>query len=717
MTIYLTPGAYFERPRALEAPLPQRTDVAGFVGLAERGPLHQPERLTNWRQFQQIFGGFLSYSHLAYAVRGFFENSGRACWVVRIADADTAKAATRDLLDDHTAVAYQVSAANPGAWGHGLEVSVQAGSLAASSHVVIEGLLAGAEPSENRLAVASISGFEAGSWVRVIQTVESSIVSATLKVFKVDAIRGVLTLVSTDTNIETTTDEEALGPALTAIGFRPDDSDNPISVESLEFTLLVWEGGQVAERFSNLAPDESHTRYAVDLVNSNSILIRLERGDGEALPSLPWRDDLAGGANGLRTINIFDYTGTQESIGNEARGLKTLEAVDEISLLVMPDLTLRPETPAPSRRAPKPLVDECDLSTLIARVDLTRRAVDAETGEPLPGVRAEVSDGLGIHSDETDLDGRFSLVGLLPGSIELVLNLEGYEEKTELVDTEDAEDIKLVPLDLPPALREWDIAYGQSEMIAQCERLRDRFALIEPPLGVEGQLPDLSKVQSWRAQFDTQFAAIYYPWLIVRNPLEPDAPLGRAVPPTGHVAGIYASTDLAEGVFRPPANRALAFVEDLSAVVDDAMHGILNPIGVNVIRPFPGRDIRVYGARTMSSDSAWRFVNVRRFMSMLEETLYDSLQWAVFEPNNTQLRYSLRLAITSLLDRFWKRGAFVGNSPEEAYLVRCDDTTTTPEDATQGRVIAVVGVAPTVPYEFIIIRLGVTTDELQISEV
>jgi hypothetical protein len=219
----------------------------------------------------------------------------------------------------------------------------------------------------------------------------------------------------------------------------------------------------------------------------------------------------------------------------------------------------------------------------------------------------------------------------------------------------------------------------------------------------------------WRARFDTAFAGLYYPWLMV--PDQFDITQRRAIPPSGHVAGIYAATDLAEGVFRPPANRALAFVDDVGVLVDEATQGILNPRGINIIRAFPGRGIRLYGARTMSSDTAWRFVNVRRLMSMLESALGQGLQWAVFEPNDLQLQLALRSTITSMLDALWRRGAFVGSTPEAAYSVRCDDATTPPEAKANGQIIVHVLVAPTVPYEFVVLRLGLTTDELQISEV
>jgi uncharacterized protein len=416
-------------------------------------------------------------------------------------------------------------------------------------------------------------------------------------------------------------------------------------------------------------------------------------------------------------LDIYDLVGTPQG---DLFGLAALAKVDEVGILAIPDLTIYPEPPPLVQRRPQRRIEPCALGTPIDRFDLTGRVVDAETGLPLTGV--EVSDGL--QQAITDLDGRFTLTQLLPGTVDLLISFKGYEQRPYLVTIratgpaiQDQGDIALSPIDLPPILDDVDIAYGQQAMIAQCETLRDRFALIDPPLTAQGDNLDTSGIVGWRARFDTAFAAIYYPWLRVRDPLAPGAAQGRLVPPSGHMAGVYAATDLSVGVFRPPANRALAFVDDVAAIVDDALQGLMNPRGINVIRAFPGRGIRVYGARTMSSQSAWRYVNVRRLMSMLEEALQDGLQWAVFEPNDDQLRMGLRLSITGLLDGLWRRGAFLGDEPDAAYRVRCDETTTPPEAQANGQVIAEVGVAPTVPYEFIVMRLGLTSDELQISEV
>jgi hypothetical protein len=154
MAVYLTPGVYFEHAEARPAPQPLRTDVAGFVGLAERGPLHLPQRVTNWREFQQIFGGFLPYAHLAYSVRAFFENGGAACLVVRVADQDAARPASMDIPipGNVGGFSYRLSAANPGGWGNALEVSVQSEHLGRSQNVILPGLAAG------WMAVSALAG-------------------------------------------------------------------------------------------------------------------------------------------------------------------------------------------------------------------------------------------------------------------------------------------------------------------------------------------------------------------------------------------------------------------------------------------------------------------------------------------------------------------------------------------------------------------------------
>ena len=428
------------------------------------------------------------------------------------------------------------------------------------------------------------------------------------------------------------------------------------------------------------------------------------------------------GINGLRSLSIFDYVGRLDD--REKRGLASLAEIDEVSILAIPDLTASPRQSEKPVRASRPRINECSLLTPSQRRSIIGRVLDATTSKAISGVEIQVDDGLTKHKPQkTDEGGHFEFSNLLPGQVELLVTLDGYEARIVRVmvkpgiGIQELDDILLTPIEQPSPLSEDDIFYAQSAMIQQCEQLRDRVAILDPPFPSVKEPANINRLQAWRSRFETAFAALYYPWLVVRDPLQPTFPLGKLVPASGHIAGIYAATDLAEGVFRPPANKILRFVEDVGSIVNDALQGVLNPKGINVIRTFPGRGIRVFGARTLSSNTAWRFVNVRRLMNFLEEAIYDGLQWAVFEPNNEQLWFGIRLFLTTLLDNLWRQGALVGDTAEAAYQVRCDAVTTTPEIQAAGQVIAEVSVAPTIPYEFIVFRLGLTIDELKISEV
>ncbi|MGH2586740.1 MAG: phage tail sheath family protein, partial [Dehalococcoidia bacterium] len=273
------------------------------------------------------------------------------------------------------------------------------------------------------------------------------------------------------------------------------------------------------------------------------------------------------------------------------------------------------------------------------------------------------------------------------------------------------------PVEHPPSFTDEDVFRVQAALVEQCERLRDRFAVLEPPLPPRDQMLQeaVAGVRAWRKRFDTKFAALYFPWPLLRDPLRRGSL--RAVPPCGHVAGIYARFDLAEGVHRPPANGELRWVQAAAVPVEDALHGVLNPEGINAIRAFPGRGIRVYGARTLSSDPLWRYVNVRRLMSMIEESIEEAMQWSVFEPNNLQLRELLRLGIGELLEAVWRQGALAGDQPEEAFFVKCDAVNNPPSLADLGRLVVDVGVAPAAPGEFIVVRVGRTRDELRVTEI
>ncbi|MFC6941632.1 phage tail sheath family protein [Salinirubellus sp. GCM10025818] len=231
-----------------------------------------------------------------------------------------------------------------------------------------------------------------------------------------------------------------------------------------------------------------------------------------------------------------------------------------------------------------------------------------------------------------------------------------------------------------------------------CSTLGDRFAVL-------GARRDFD-IDDHDLPVSSSFAALYHPWLEVRNPV---TGLATPVPAAGHVAGIYARSDAERGVHKAPANEVVRGIVGLSRTVSKADQDGLNPHGVNCIRTFPGRGTRVWGARTLAADPQWKYVNVRRLFLYLEESMDEGTQWAVFENNDERLWARVRQSLSNFLTTAWRDGALMGTTPEEAFYVTCDRTTMTQDDIDNGRLIAEVGVAPVKPAEFVIIRITQST--------
>jgi phage tail sheath protein FI len=249
-------------------------------------------------------------------------------------------------------------------------------------------------------------------------------------------------------------------------------------------------------------------------------------------------------------------------------------------------------------------------------------------------------------------------------------------------------------------------------LIVHAEQLRYRIAIVDAPPG-----SSMTEIRNFRGKFDTKYAALYHPWIEILDPTErpqQGAPPRRlTLPPSGFVAGIYARTDILRGVYKAPANEVVNGLTKFEININKPRQDVLNPEGINALRFFPGRGSRVWGARTMSSDPEWKYVNVRRLFIYLEHSIDKSTQWAVFEPNNERLWANIRSTIEDFLLVQWKSGALMGNKPEQAFFVRCDRTTMTQNDLDNGRLIVLIGVAPTYPAEFVIFRIGQWTADSQ----
>jgi uncharacterized protein len=240
----------------------------------------------------------------------------------------------------------------------------------------------------------------------------------------------------------------------------------------------------------------------------------------------------------------------------------------------------------------------------------------------------------------------------------------------------------------------------QGKMIAHCENAGDRMAILDPP---RDMLPQ--DILEWRmntAGYDSKFATLYYPWIEVVDPIRKRPML---IPPCGHMAGIWSRTDSTRGVHKAPANEVILGANGLGFQVTGPEQGELNRVGINCIRAFPGRGIRVWGARTLSSDPEWRYINVRRLFNFISESIMLGTQWAVFEPNDERLWITLRISATNFLTRIWRSGALFGATPDQAFYVKCDAETNPPDLVEAGQVTCEIGIAPVKPAEFVVFRL------------
>lgn len=252
----------------------------------------------------------------------------------------------------------------------------------------------------------------------------------------------------------------------------------------------------------------------------------------------------------------------------------------------------------------------------------------------------------------------------------------------------------------------------QQKLIAHCENTQDRFAILDAPMGAESQA-----VEVHRAALGSKggYAALYYPWLTIPHPNKRNELL--PIPPSGHVAGVFARVDAQRGVHKAPANELITGVLGVEQVLDDAQHGLLNAKGVNVLRVFPGRSRPViWGARTTSDDTAWRYVNVRRLFLFVEESIQEGIRFAVFEPNDLSLWKRLDRTITEFLTRVWSSGALFGATASEAFYVKIDDVNNPTPVRELGQVFVEIGIAPVRPAEFVIVRIGIWAGGGQVQE-
>jgi hypothetical protein len=238
----------------------------------------------------------------------------------------------------------------------------------------------------------------------------------------------------------------------------------------------------------------------------------------------------------------------------------------------------------------------------------------------------------------------------------------------------------------------------QDAILTHCESRKDRFAILDSPEVLE-KGAGIDKLARPR---DSKYGAYYFPWIQVYDPERGNV----WVPPSGHVAGVYARVDSERGVHKAPANEIMRGALGLRYNISKGEQDLLNPKGINCIRMMQGGGIRIWGARTLSSDPSWRYINVRRLFIMVETSIERATQWVVFEPNDHKLWKRVNRTISSFLTLVWRNGALMGETPEKAFYVKCDEETNPPEVVDVGQLIVEIGLAPVKPAEFVIFRIG-----------
>jgi len=626
------------------------TSTAGFIGVAAIGNLDEPTKLTSFDQFKHSFGaqpvpGF----YLWYAVRGFFENGGQTCYIVRASNGDYDRA---DINDRAGNPVLRVRARQPGLHAPAIQVTIANANVipAATTSLFQPAGTLSAAPAGRQLTLGAGEGarFRGGDYITIaaigervllnnvagdvlrlasdltggpyaagdaVRLADAAVGTRTIRIHPAAALPAgvlvpgtILTITQgavTDSQIVESVQGEPLGGGVTTyrVTFREGldialslNPANPATVHSEEFNASVSQGGP-ATLYQNLSIDPAHPRYVGTVINNAGGLLTVEAIEPPPPDKAPTNipnagaTALAGGADeDLTTIGNNDFIDA----------LNTLREIDDVNFIAIPDRITDPV---------------------------------------------------------------------------------------------------------------------QQALIGHCEEMQDRFAILDGLTPVPDQpLFGANSVEAQRRALDSTrgYGALYYPWLRV-TPAVSGPPI--LVPPSGHVGGIFARSDTSRGVHKAPANEIVRGALGVERGMSDIDQGQLNLQGINIIRIFQagGRPV-LWGARTTATDTNWQYVNIRRLFLFLEESIADGIRYAVFEPNNLSLWQKLKRSITDFLIREWRDGALFGAKSSDAFYVRIDEVLNPFSEQALGRLNIEIGVRPTYPAEFIIVRIGIFQGGSEVTE-
>lgn len=771
MPQYLSPGVYIEEPAVGPHPIQGvSTSTTGMVGVTVRGPTDgKPKLVTTFNDYQRIFGGFLppqsaslmrqwgSVANLEggawwlfpLAVKGFFDNGGQLLYVKRVfSGKDGAKAASgapirglvAELTKDAAAGAKQLVLRHLFGIDKGATVHIHRGDNgdAIGGDFAVDAYDAGAgtitldtalpvevragrgdvvEISTPTLAdkgkaandpanvTATFTAQALGSWGNAVQAQIRPMVGATMSVLPNPA-EGPLAVTALNKDAagdsaqivvpvkSGTFDATIDGKLILIAGHRFQVSNPTVSGSDLTLTLSPtqhgdWKTGLTVRRLrSTVLGDANKLRINGAKNLYIDAIVELDSGTKKEVRRVS-----------AVTDDVVTFDSDLSGTYLEEDRLRVVEA--EVLVRYQADGAQPVEEAFSNLRiAKKDSALGKNANSLWVAVNAQSQLITLDQGAAFSTNLTEFPTAAPHGGWLTLRDGDDKFDAL---TVEDFVGVDGGSgHRTGIQALEDIDDIAICAV---PGV--WSQTV-QSSLIGHCQLLKDRFAILDPPdgLGIEG-------IQTFREVIDTQYAALYYPWMIT---VDPSTSGNVIVPPSGHLAGIYADTDNSRGVHKAPANvviRGINLRGGLAADITKREQDVLNPVGINALRFFPGLGERVWGARTLSSDTDWKYINVRRLFIYVEKSIYNGTQWVVFEPNDEQLWALVRQTISAFLTTIWRSGALAGTTPDEAFFVRCDRTTMTQDDLDNGRLICVVGLAPVYPAEFVIFRFEQKTSESQ----
>jgi len=607
MPQYLSPGVYVEEVDRGSKPIEGvGTAVAAFIGFTEKGP-RDAQLITNWEQFRTTYGDFIDGAYLPTSVYGYFLNGGTRAYVMRVSPAITI----------------------PGKNGN---TSVEITPL----------LTAG----DDAVAV-TVADTGSGRFDLTIKRGDATEKFTDLSVDRKDQAAR---------HIESIVNDPAKGSKFVRV--------YDASGDRLASEVRAPKGG----RFDF-------------------------GGDGKAAAELP------AGPSRLNARGAGDQAALEVKANTGVTGLSVeiadIAGNDELFKLVLKSTDAEESYDVSFKKGPQ------YVETVVNRGKLAK-------------VKDLAADSTLSPADKRPAAGTTALTAAAPATSNGKVNYSSADftgdimERTGLAGLEALDDVTMVSMpDLMNLYQKGvidmkSVQVAQTALMNHCEKMKNRVAILDSPPSLTPQA-----VSNWRmkeANYDSKYAALYYPWIEIDNPTQKGKTMFS--PPSGHMAGIWARNDAERGVHKAPANEIVRGAIGLERQITMGEQDGLNPNGVNCIRAFPGRGIRVWGARTLSSDPSWRYLNVRRLFNFVESSIDRGTQWIVFEPNDETLWAKIRRDISSFLYQVYLSGALFGSTPDQAFFVKCDAEVNPPAIVDAGIVITEIGIAPVKPAEFVVFRIG-----------